>query len=104
MHQIDAEVAHALELVELLDPFGDDARTQLLAQAHHVAGHDLPAPMLVDVVDQRDVELDDGRLEPGQPLQVRVARAKIVHHEQGARPTAQLRQHVAAQVVVGERR
>ena len=104
LHQIDAEVAYALELVELLDPLGDHARAQLLAQAHHVPGHDLPAPMLVDVVDQRDVQLDHGRFEPGESFEVRVASAKVVHDEQGARPAAQLGEHVPAEIVMRERR
>ncbi len=60
------------------DPFGDDFDAQGGADPKDAAYDRLLYHVLVDITDQRHVQLDDVRLELGQQIQPRIACTEIV--------------------------
>ena len=63
LHEMNAEVLHGLELLGVLDALGDHHRTVIVRELHHRLDEILLDEVRLDAVDQRDVELDEVRLE-----------------------------------------
>jgi len=77
----NAQIAHALELVECLHSLRYDARAELGAEIDEMSHDHLLAALEVNISRERQVELDHGGLELDDSFQVRVARAEVVHDE-----------------------
>ena len=81
LHQMHAELLHRLEFLGALDALGDHLRAVVVREPHHRLDEILLDEIRVDRVDQRDVELDEVRLEVGDRAEAGVAAARVVDRE-----------------------
>ena len=78
---LDVEVGDHRQLVEALDPLGADGRADVAGEAHERLDQRHPRRVVVDVADQRPVELDDVGAHPHQLLEAGVAGAGVVDRD-----------------------
>ena len=81
LHEMHAQSLHRLVLLGALDPLGDDFRALVVREADHRLHQILLDEVRVDAVDQRDVELDEIRLEVRDGAQAGVPAARVVDGE-----------------------
>src|SRR5690349_14309587 len=63
LHKMNTELLHRLILFRTLDSLRDDLRVLIIRKPHHRLDEILLDEVRVDAVDQRNVELDEIRLE-----------------------------------------
>src|SRR5262245_15711546 len=76
-----AKISYGFEFFGALDAFGNHLRAVVVRELHHRLDEILLDEVRIDTVDQRDVELDEVRLEVGNRAQSGVAAAGIVDRE-----------------------
>src|SRR4051812_45858875 len=81
LHEMHADRFHRLELFGALHTLGDHHRAMLVGEADHALDEILLDEVRVNRVDQRDVELDEIRLEVRNGAESGVAAAGVVHRE-----------------------
>lgn len=77
-------VLEPAELLQRLDAFGNDVDAQVHAYLHDAANDRLTRPMFFDASHEIHVNLYLIRLEFGQEIQARVARAKVIDRKLNA--------------------
>src|SRR6185503_1255585 len=75
------EILHRLELLRALDALGDHHRAVIVRELHHRLDEVLLDEVRIDRVDERDVELDEIRLEVGDGSESRIAGTRVVDGE-----------------------
>src|SRR5262245_21573368 len=81
LHEMDAEVLHRLEFFGAFDAFGDHHRAVIVRELHHRLDEILLDEVGVDGVDQRDIELDEIRLEIRDRSETGVTAPRVVDRE-----------------------
>src|SRR6476469_7436349 len=81
LYQRHTDALDRLQLLAALDSFGDDHCALLLREAHHRLDQILLDEVRVDGVDERDVELDEIRLEVGDRAESGVAASRVIDGE-----------------------
>src|SRR5688572_24774687 len=78
LHQVNAKLLHRLVFFSRLDAFRDHLRVVLVGKPDHLLDETLLDEIHVDAVDERDVELDEIRLEVGDRSESRITASRVV--------------------------
>src|SRR5947208_1954075 len=81
LYEVHAQLLDGLELLGALDAFSDHHRAVVVGESNHRRDEILLDEVRIDRVDQRDVELDEVRLEVGDRAQAGIAAARVVDGE-----------------------
>src|SRR5205814_8220331 len=81
LHEMNAKLFHGLVLFGTLDALGNHFRILVVRETHHRLDEILLDEVRVDAIDQRDIQLDEIRLEVGDRSESGVTAPCIIDRE-----------------------
>src|SRR5437868_3113374 len=100
---MDTQLLHRRELLGALDALGDHHGAVIVRELHHRLDEILLDEVRVDAVNERNIELDEVRLEVGDRPESRIATPRVVDGEAEAAVAERLEAVTELRIVLDRR-